>query len=240
MLSTATWPPAENVEFTGAAPELDDLGSAVADRPGARSTGSVALAYAFVRAYAEDFDEVFRLECAGRTPAALAGDLGAQIGLRLESDWPDNLDKLREFCSARRFLVLLEAPDGVNAGLFTFGGNCSTLVVAESGPMEPPCAESLRAIQAEFAHPGGDWEKVCHLARIGRRLARDQNRIAELYELLLQWHALADARGDRQVLDESAGEMVWVLETWGRFDEASRLERRRITEFGEQMALAFD
>jgi hypothetical protein len=199
----------------------------------------VALAYAFVRAYAEDFDEVFRLECAGRTPAALAGDLGAQIGLRMESDLPDNLDKLREFCSARRFLVLLEDPEGVHGGLFAFGGNCSTLVVAESGPMERPSAESLRAIQAEFAHPGGDWLELCRLARIGRRIARDENRIAELYELLQAWNALADTRRDRRVLDESAREMVWILEGWGRFAEASQLERRCVTEFGEQMALPF-
>jgi hypothetical protein len=227
------------VEFAGAPPELDELGGAIADRPGARSTGSAALAYAFVRAYAEDFDEVFRLECAGRTPAALAGDLGAQIGLRLESDLQGNLDRLREFCSARRLLVLLEDPEGANAGLFTFGGNCSTLVVAESGPMEPPRAESLRAIQSEFAHPGGDWVKLCRLARIGRRITRDENRLAELHELMQEWHALAEARGDRPILDESAREMVWVLEGWGRFAEASRLDRRRVAEFGEQMALPF-
>jgi hypothetical protein len=42
---------------------------------------------------------------------------------------------------------------------------------------------------------------LCRLARIGRRVARDQNRIAELYELLV--------------------------------------ECRRVTEFGEQMALPF-
>jgi hypothetical protein len=236
----ATWHPPEGVGLAGAPAELDDIGSAVADRPGVWSTGSAALAYAFVRAFAEDFDEVFRLECAGRTPAALACELGVQIGLGMESDLPGNIEKLREFCSARRFLVLLEDPEGVNGGLFTFGGNCSTLIVAESGPMERPCAESLRAIQGEFAHPGGDWVELCRLARIGRRIARDQNRIAELYELLQEWHALADARGDRQVLDESAREMVWVLEGWGRFAEASQLERRCVTEFSEQMALPFD
>ena len=230
---------AEGVGFTGAPSELDRLGIALADRPGVRSIGSAALAYAFVRAYAEDFDEVFRLACAGRTPAALAGDLGAQIGQRLESDLPGNLEQLREFCSARRFLILLEDPAGIDAGQFTFGGNCSTLTVAESGPMECLCAESLPAIQAEFTHPGGDWLKLCRLARIGRRVARDQNRIAELYELMLKWYALAEAHGDRHILDESAREMVWVLEGWGRFTEASRLEYRRAAEFDQQMPLPF-
>jgi hypothetical protein len=230
---------AEGLDFTGAPSELEDLGSAVADRPGVGSIGSAALAYAFVRAYAEDFDEIFRLECAGRTPAALAGDLGAQIGLRLEGDWPGNLERLRGFCSARRFLVLLEDPEGIDAGLFTFGGNCSTLIVAESGPMEPPCAESLRAIQGEFARPCVDWLELCRLARIGRRVARDRNRIAELYELMREWYALAEVRGDRHILDESAREMVWILEGWDRFAEASRLECRRAQEFTKQMALPF-
>jgi len=225
--------------FTGTRSELDNLGSAIADRPGVRSAASAALAYAFAQAYAEDFDEVFRLECAGRTPAALAGDLGARIGLRLDSDWSGNLERLREFCSARRFLVLLEDPEGVVPGLFTFGGNCSTLIVAESGPTERPCTESLRAIQGEFSHPGGDWSELCRLARIGRRGARDQNRIAELYELKQEWYALAEARGDRHILNESARETIWILEGWGRFAEASRLECRRATELDEQMALPF-
>jgi hypothetical protein len=34
--------------------------------------------------------------------------------------------------------------------------------------------------------------------------------------------------------------MVWVLEGWGRFAEASQLARRCVTEFSEQMALPFD
>ena len=214
-----------------------------------RRLGSAAHAAASVRLprpSSERFAEVetvgprARRHMASPVGVGFAGDLGAQIGLGLESDLPGNLEKLRDFCSARRFLVLLEDPEGVHAGLFTFEGNCSTLIVAESGPTERPCAESLRAIQGEFAHPGGDWLELCRLARIGRRIARDQSRIAELYELLREWHALAEARGDRQVLDESAREMVWVLEGWGRFAEAAQLERRRVTEFSEQMTLPFD
>jgi len=231
----ATWHPPEGVGFAGAPAELDGIAGAVADRPGVRSTGSAALAYAFVRAYAEDFDEVFRLECAGRTPVALAGELGAQIGLGLESDLPGNLKKLREFCSARRFLVLLEDPKATMSGcspsrkLFHADG-CR--IGADGAPKRDPFAPS----RPNSRTPGGDWLELCRLARIGRRIARDQNRIAELYELLRDWHALADAQGDRNILDESAREMVWVLEGWGRFAEASQLKRRRVTEFGEQMA----
>jgi hypothetical protein len=236
---TATRLFAEGPGFSGGPLELDDLGIAVADRPGVASAGSAALAYAFVRSYAEDFDEVLRLECAGRTPAALAGDLGAQIGMRLESDLPGNIERLRKFCAARRFLVLLEEPGGIDTGLFTFDGYCSTLIVAESGPREPLGAESLRAIQSEFANSAGDWVELCRLARVGRRVAREQSRIAELYELMQEWHALAEACGDRRILDESAREMVWILEGWDRFAEASRLDYRRTHDLSDQMALPF-
>ena len=40
-------------------------------------------------------------------------------------------------------------------------------------------------------------------------------------------------------LDESARELVWILETWGFTEEAQRLERQRGEEFAEQMTLPF-
>ena len=81
------------------------------------------------------------------------------------------------------------------------------------------------------------FEEVCQFARLGRRLLRDQGRIAEMYELMQQWHAAAEARGDLPTLDESSREMVWILEGWGRYDEARRLEYHRVAECGEQMFL---
>jgi len=171
--------------------ELDDIGSAVADRPGVQSTGSAALAYAFVRAYAEDFDEVFRLECAGRTPAAVAGDLACKSVwawkaiCRVISRSCANSARLAAFwyCSKRPKATM---PDCSPSGKLFHADGCR---IGADGA--PHAAESLRAIQAKFAHPGGDWLELCRLARIGRRVARDQNRIAELYELLREWHALA-------------------------------------------------
>jgi len=54
-----------------------------------------------------------------------------------------------------------------------------------------------------------------------------------------QWHDAAELRGDRAVLDESTREIVWILESWGRAEQAQDLEYRRLCEFGEQMMLAF-
>ena len=185
--------------------ELAELGIAIADRPGIGSVAGAAVAYEFARRYREDFDEMIRLECADRGLAALAGDLAAQLGLRLEGGLEDNLARLREFCQARRFLFLLEGASAPPPQLL-FGGRCSTLVAVESGPADPPDGESLRAIQSVFSPPGpaGEWSETCRLARVGRRLSAGQGRLAECYELMEQWHAAAEARGDRAILDEKA------------------------------------
>jgi len=83
-----------------------------------------------------------------------------------------------------------------------------------------------------------DWAELCRLARQGLRLAGEQGRLAESFELLAKWHALAEAAGDRRILEESAREMVWILEGWDRVEEARRLEYRRATQYDDQMALA--
>ena len=61
--------------------------------------------------------------------------------------------------------------------------------------------------------------------------------MAECYELMEQWHAAAEVRGDRGALEESAREMVWILERWDRTEEAARLEFQRVTELAQQMTL---
>jgi hypothetical protein len=198
------------------------------------------LAAEFARAFRDDFDAVLRIECGGRSLTALAGDLSAQLGLRLEGELEANLARLRDFCSERRLLLLLDGwPLGAPAHPLAPGGRCSTLISTEPQPEALPADESLRAIQYTFTHPGfvTDWPELCRLARLGLRMAGVEGRLAESFELLQQWHAMAEARGDPSILDESAREMVWILESWDRTEEAARLEYRRATEYDQQMAL---
>jgi hypothetical protein len=68
-------------------------------------------------------------------------------------------------------------------------------------------------------------------------LAAGQGRLAECYELLQQWHALAKPRADLRVLEESSREIVWILEGWGRSEEASEWEFERAAQYSEQMSL---
>lgn len=230
----ATWVPPDEPRDLDHAGYLEDLGIAIADRAGAATAATAALAYEFARVYAEDFDEIFRLECGGRSLTALTGDLANQMGLRLESEPGVNLQRLTEFCAARRFLLLLE--EGEEA--LVFGGRCSTLMVEQPGPAAP---NEIRVIQHALAHADGrsDWEELCRLARTGRRLTGDAGRLAECHELMNQWRDLAEDREDRDVLNESAREIVWILDGWGRHEESRQIEIRRASQCDEQLPLFF-
>jgi hypothetical protein len=214
--------------------ELEVMGIAIADRPGVETAPDEETARRFIRAFQHDFDAVLELECGARTLAALTGDLSAQLELRLEGDAESNMARLREFCGSRRLLIALK--DGVDAP-FEFDGRTSTLRFP--GVVDEPEDESIRGIQRALRRNPGDWPEYCRLARLGRRLTRDAGRFAECHELMSQWHAAAEAQGDRKALDESSRELVWILESWGRTAEARQLDYLRATEYDEQMALPF-
>jgi hypothetical protein len=237
----AAYTPPGGLGSTAGATDLEELGIAIADRAGAATVSGAALAFEFARAFREDFDEIVALDCGDRTMAALAGDVASQLGLRLEGDLEDNLGRLSEFCSARRFLVLLYNVLDPARELI-FGGHCSTLIAEGSAADVPPLpSDPLRQAQHAFTHldSSTDWAELCHLARQGLRQARDQGRIAECYELMLQWNTVAEVCGDRPVMDESARELLWILESWGRTDEARSLDYRRAAECDDQMMLPF-
>lgn len=218
--------------------DVEILGIALADRPGYETTDSAETAREFAEAFRDDFDAAVFLDCAGRSLPALAGDLAAQLGLRLEGPLEQNLARIREFCEPRRLLLVLEDPRTPEAMELVLEGRCSTLV--SQAPSPAGAADPIREIQSAFHDPEAPWSDLCAHARQGRRLLRDAGRIAELYELMQQWHTGAESRDDRAVLDESARELVWILEGWGMAEEAHRLDYRRATEFDDQMMLLFD
>jgi len=219
-------------------PDLEILGIALADRPGCETTDSAEAARDFADAFRDDFDAVVFLDCADRGLAALAGDLAAQLGLRLEGPLDRNLVRIREFCAPRRLLLVLEDPRTPEAMELVLEGHCSTLVSHAPALLAAP--DAIRQIQSAFHKPQAPWSELCAHARQGRRLLRDTGRIAELHQLMLQWHAAAEMHDDRTVLDESARELVWILEGWGMAEEARRLDYRRAAEFDDQMMFTFD
>ncbi len=217
-------------------PRLEPLAAALADRAGVEVVADADLAFEFARACRDDFDEVLSLTCGTRSLAALAGDLGAQLGLRLESPLDENLDRLRNFCSARRLLLLLVDARLPDARPLIFGGYCSTLVCAGKRPAAS-APDPLVAAQAELSNPGDHWEETCRQARVGLRITREQERTAETYELMNQWFEAARRRNDLRVMDEASRELVWILEGWGMTADARVFESRRLRDYAEQMML---
>ncbi|HKE22919.1 MAG TPA: TIR domain-containing protein [Bryobacteraceae bacterium] len=215
--------------------DLEVLGIALADRPGMETVAAAATAREFARLFRQDFDAVLSLEdCSNRTLTALAGDLGSQLGLRLEGDLESNLARLRGFCLPRRLLIVLE---GAAPRALVFGGRCSTLASVEAG--DARALDEFACAQRAF-RSAADWCDVSAAARQGRRLAHEQGRLAEGYELMEEWHAEAEEYSDRAAMDESAREMVWILQTWGRGELAERLDFRRAAACDEQMPLPFE
>ena len=215
------------------AADLEVLGIAIADRPGVETTPGYAIADEFARVFRPDFDAVIRLETGERRLAAMAGELGHQLGLRLEGGLAENLARLRAFCEERRVLIVQQ---GGEVPELIFSGQASTLVCEEAGPRSP---DPLRECQAIF-DTGEDWAELCQAARQGRRVAQALGRLAELYDLMQSWSAMARERGDRAAQDEAMREIVWILEGWGRPEEAQRLDFRRSAELDEQMPLLFE
>jgi len=216
--------------------DLEILGIAAADRPGMEMADSAEVTREFAHEFRHDFDGVLTVQCGRRSLAALAGDLAAQLGLRLEGTLPENLEKLQQFCSERRFLIVLEEVLELIPHELVFGGRCSTVGAPDAGPAQ---ADPIREAQRVVAEASAPWPEICAAARLGRRLLRDAGRMAELHELMAQWHSAAEDEDDRTALDESAREIVWILEAWGRGDEAHAIDYERARRFDDQMMLPF-
>jgi hypothetical protein len=226
------WLRGHGPESSRPTPELELLGIAIADRAGFETIESTEDAREFAREFGLDFDAVLELEGGGRSLASLYGDLAAQLGLRLEGPLEETERRVREFCESRRFLLVLagwadqeEYPE--------LGGRCSTLVATDR--IEPSAGE-IRGMQRTFAGTMA-WTERCAQARVGRRLLREAGRMAELFELMHQWHRFAELENDRKVLDEAARELVWIFEGWGMNEDARLWERRRASEYDDQMSL---
>lgn len=353
--------PARLPAFTGREAELETLCTMLADAPGmavvtnaAAGSGKTALALEFARRYREDFDAVLWLTCGARSAAALAGDLAAQLGARLDRDLESNLHELRSLCARHRCLLVVDdavastaavlaprgrtsvllttrrddlaaalsaaplpiesrnagaAGDAVscldNAGQHMLAAMCACApsgfrldIAARTAGVAPRAAldlaahflslglltpldengprflvpSTVRDAAAALGDPacwarrhaqavaegfdaadwpdlqdalGGtlaaseDWSLACTLARRGVAWARAQDRLAEAFEMLQDWRCAAEERADRRVLEDCAWEQMWILDRWGREQEARELDTIRRKHYTDQLPLDF-
>lgn len=188
-------------------PDLEGLYAALADRGGTvRVVGPPARAFA--REASDQFEAVLWIPCHRRTPAQIAGDLMAELGVTSDGTVEQNCSRIREILAGRRCLLILDGPAPEAAASLIVQGRSSTIVTEQ--PVEhretPESLEYARTLLA------------------GRRYA-------EAYELL---HRLMHAGIDRETC---ARELAWICEHWDRVEEAGALRSQYRPSSSEQLTL---
>jgi hypothetical protein len=188
--------------------DLEELYATLADGVGVMDAAG-ALADRFAGEAVHEFEAVLWLPCEGRSLAQTSGQLGAQLGLRLDRTAKENCVRIREFLRGRRCLLVLDAPSPEVAKALEMEGRTSTLRTREAvRPVEaaPPSVAQARALAAA-------------------------GRFAEAYEM---FYALIDAWVDTETC---ARELTWICEHWDRIDEANALRVQYGRNAGEQLGL---
>jgi len=150
----ASFVPARQPSFKGRDAELETLCALLADTPGmavleaAAGAGKTALALEFARRHQEDFDAVFWLTGGSRTAAALAGDLAAQLGVRLDRDLESNLNELRRLAARHRCLLILDDAVAATAALLAPRGRTSVLMNTRHNDLAPALSAAAVPLDA--------------------------------------------------------------------------------------------
>jgi hypothetical protein len=84
------------------------------------------------------------------------------------------------------------------------------------------------------------WGLACDLAKRGVALLKRRGRQAEAFEMLETISRAAERREDRRMLADCSREQVWILESWGRTEEAQRIFHSRRALYEDQMQFSFD
>jgi TIR domain len=187
--------------------DLEHLYSALSDRAGLLEAGG-ADTWRFASEAEQEFELVLWVPCQGRTVAQAAGELGRQLGLRLDGPVNQNCGRIRDLLAPRRCLVVLDAPTPEIVAELIAGGRTSTAVTRET----------VRTLETP-ATPAYARELIA------------AGRYAEAYELL---YGLLDAVIDPETC---ARELTWICEHWDRIEEANVLRFNYGPPGTEQLAL---
>ena len=123
-----------NPHFVGREPELAALRErlshegavvSICETPG---QGKTALALEFAHRYQRDFESVYWLSCQSQNLASIATDLMRKLNLELTADLPVIIEELKDVCSQKRCLLILDNVDEESPGQLIPGGAASVLV----------------------------------------------------------------------------------------------------------------
>ena len=216
-------------------PVVAELRASVADRPGVAIPRGADVAAEFIRLCARDFEAIHHIDCLGRTPAGMVGDLGTAAGIRLPHATEENWRAFERHCAQHRYLFVFENLAERDRDLASIPGLCSAMLI-ETDPV-PVSREDIAA--AFFVTPREDVRCEALLApawRIFRDLLDEDfesglrlgwatvsvlkvfERFAEALETLDAMAEAARGRADQMALFRINWERSWLCDSAGAVD----------------------
>jgi len=245
-------------ERTGGSANVDmEAFEPLADWPEFMQTAEREAALAFAHARRADFEAVVWVDCTRRGRVGVLGDTAHGLGLRLEGNWEDNAQALREHCADHRVLLVFENLDSEIAELISFGGKASVMLVDSQDltprrPLEElmllfsswkgsaeKCLAALGDVESHLDSPeilsDAVWPEACVLCSAAVALLKDYGRLAEAYDLLARISSATQVRGDLAVQGQVDWETSWILGAW---DQPVQIPGRMAVEIVEPTQLS--
>jgi hypothetical protein len=151
--------PARQPWFEGRAEAIDLLWRRLVDGSGtvvlanpAPGSGKTSLALEFARSAGACFRDVLWVDCAGRSPGFIAGDLESQLGIH-PSGLGAEYEELASQVERHRVLLVLDDVEGHAPVGATGDGLASVLITTRSAEIELPDDATVLALQAGGTSP---------------------------------------------------------------------------------------
>ncbi len=213
-----------------------ELLEALADWPEFMHVSDRDTALSFAHARQADFEVVVWLDSTRRGRPGVLGDIAHGLSLRLEGDWEENAQALRDYCREHRILLLFENLDSAANELVDLGGKASVVLIenSETKPRRPlpellrlfsswkrnaeKCLAALGDVESHLDSPEilteESWPHACSLCSAAVAVLKDYGRLAEAYDLLARVSSAMQVRGDLAALGQVEWETSWILEQW--------------------------
>jgi hypothetical protein len=230
----------------------------IADRPAIETGLGMEEARAFSEECGEDFEGVFRIDCARRSRVGILGDIAYVLGLRLSGSAERNRIALVAFCANRRCLFIFDYLSEGDREVVDLGGKTSIVFTQSEIAGELPDCRPLEELGSLFAlwprNPdaclralgdahswlrNGEHRASMQLGFAVLALLKNFERLAEACEILDLMTENARSRGDLLTAHRLVWEQSTIRQQWGEtvampepvpLPDATQL----LLEFGEQ------
>jgi hypothetical protein len=221
---------------------FETLRRRIADRPAVEAGLDLEEAVAFSEECREDFEGVFRIDCARRSRAGILGDIAHALGLRLSDSAERNRTSLIAFCANRRCLFLFDHLAEEDRDVVDLGGKTSIIFTQSPMPERRPLAELERLFTHWPRHPDeclrllGDAADRPSIGFAVLALLKNFDRLAEACEILAHLASAARSTGDLFTASRLEWEQSTIRQQWG---ETAAMPERVLMPYATQLQLEF-